>query len=101
MERTAYVRHSKKTLEEEYKQNAYAPYSGSVYDLALGKWEHIAEPVFIKKGERAHKAKEAFERLMDAGRKLMDIIAKNDGLANKDLAKFTEQIEAICTKWER
>ncbi len=91
----------KKTLEEEYKQNAYAPYSGSVYDLALGKWEHIAEPVFIKKGERAHKAKEAFERLMDAGRKLMDIIAKNDGLANKDLAKFTEQIEAICTKWER
>ena len=31
----------------------------------------------------------------------MSVIHKNEGGANKDLAKFADQINALCDKWER
>jgi metallo-beta-lactamase family protein len=31
----------------------------------------------------------------------MVVIQHNEGGANKDLAKFTSQIEALCDKWDR
>ena len=90
----------RKTLVEEYKHNAYAPYSGSIYDLVLGEWEYIAEPVPIKKEIRPVKHRAEYEKLLLAGQKLLDIINANSGLANKDMNKFAEQIEAICNKWK-
>ena len=87
-------------LEEEYHHNAYAPYSGSVYDLSLGKWEYIAEPVFIKKEVKQGTHKAEYDKLINAGQKLLDIINANSGLANKDMIKFAEQIESLCNKWK-
>ena len=87
-------------LEEEYHHNAYAPYSGSVYDLSLGKWEYIAEPVFIKKEVKQGTHKAEYDKLINAGQKLLDIINANSGLANKDMLKFAEQIESLCNKWK-
>ena len=31
----------------------------------------------------------------------MAVIRKNEGLSNKDTAKFTDQINALCDKWDR
>lgn len=31
----------------------------------------------------------------------MSVIAHNEGGANKDLAKFTDQINSLCDKWDR
>jgi len=31
----------------------------------------------------------------------MEVISHNQGGANKDLARFTEQILALCEKWDR
>ncbi|MGP1433444.1 MAG: MBL fold metallo-hydrolase RNA specificity domain-containing protein [Catonella sp.] len=90
----------RKTLTEEYKHNAYAPYSGSIYDLTLGEWEYIAEPVLIKKETKSAKHRAEYEKLLSAGKRLIDIINANSGLANKDMNKFAEQIEAICNKWK-
>ena len=90
----------RKTLIEEYKQNAFAPYSGSVYDLALGKWEYIAEPVPIKKDIKQVKHRAEYEKLISAATRLLDIVNVSSGLANKDMNKFAEQIEAICNKWK-
>ena len=90
----------RKTLVEEYRQNAYAPYSGSVYDLTLGKWEYIAEPVLIKKEAKQGTHRAEYEKLLSAGRKLLDLINVNSGLANKDMIKFAEQIESLCNKWK-
>ena len=87
-------------LIEEYHHNAYAPYSGSVYDLSLGKWEYIAEPVFIKKEVKQGTHKAEYDKLINAGQKLLDIINANSGLANKDMIKFAEQIESLCNKWK-
>ena len=32
---------------------------------------------------------------------LLDVIHRNEGGANKDLTRFTEQILALCDKWDR
>ena len=42
-----------------------------------------------------------FDRLVAAGKRLMTVITHNEGGANKDLAKFTDQINALCDKWDR
>ena len=94
------VENFRKTLIEEYKHNAYAPYSGSIYDLTLGEWEYIAEPIPVKKEVKYVKHRAEYEKLLWAGQKLLDIINANSGLANKDMNKFAEQIEAICDKWK-
>lgn len=90
----------RKTLAEEYGHNAFAPYSGSIYNLIDGEWEYIAVPVPVKKEIKQSKHKAEYEKLLFAGQKLLDIINANSGLANKDMRKFAEQIEAICNKWK-
>ena len=85
-------------LKIEYGQRAYAPYSGTVFNLISNKFEYEAEPVPVKK--KAKIANSVFARLVAAGQRLMAVIQKNDGLANKDMAKFADQINSLCDKWE-
>ena len=68
--------------------------------MALGEWEYIAGPILIKKEVKYVKHRAEYEKLLWAGQKLLDIINANSGLANKDMNKFAEQIEAICDKWK-
>ena len=42
-----------------------------------------------------------YGRLLAAGQRLLAVIRRNEGGANKDLAKFADQIDALCDKWER
>jgi metallo-beta-lactamase family protein len=42
-----------------------------------------------------------FDRLVAAGARLCAVIQKCKGMANKDLAKFADQINALCDKWDR
>ncbi|MBE5873991.1 MAG: MBL fold metallo-hydrolase [Lachnospiraceae bacterium] len=85
-------------LKIEHGQRAYAPYSGTVFNLLSNQFEYEAEPVMKKK--KAKPATGVYARLLAAGQRLMALIAKNDGLANKDMAKFADQINAVCDKWE-
>lgn len=89
-------------LNNEYGINAFAPFSGAVYDLITG--ECIREGVKIRI-ERpvtpTKRASEVFERLVAAGKRLMTVIRHNEGGANKDLAKFADQINSLCDKWDR
>ncbi len=34
-------------------------------------------------------------------RELLQVVLKNEGLANKDLAKFETQIQNLADKWDR
>lgn len=88
-------------LRNEYGLNAEAPYTGGVYSLVDGSC--IEEGNRAKKSRRTttKRATEVFERLMAAGRRLLTVISHNEGGANKDLAKFTDQINALCDKWDR
>ena len=84
---------------------ASAPYNGE-------QWGIGAEgAVCIKEGNRIHiehrvsegtaRAATVFQRLVSAGKRLLRVIQHNEGGANKDLAKFADQINALCDKWDR
>ena len=42
-----------------------------------------------------------FARLLAAGQRLLSVIQKNEGIPNKDLAKFADQINSLADKWDR
>lgn len=89
-------------LQTEYGIKAYAPYSGTVFNLLTNKFEYEAEPIpVVKKSAKAKAASDVFSRLLAAGQRLLGVIQKNEGGANKDLAKFADQINSLCDKWER
>lgn len=81
---------------------AKAPFSGSEFDLIKGCWIKETAGIPIEKETAARKkATGVYTRLVDAGNLLMDVISRNEGGANRDLTKFTEQILALCQKWDR
>ena len=88
-------------LRTEYGLTADAPFSGSVYDLAQGKWlvQTMGVPV-MKETERQKANRSIFELLVAAGERLMKVIQKNKECANKDIKKFTADINALCDKWD-
>lgn len=90
-------------LEVEYGYQVSAPYSGSVYDLAEGTWLEETQGVPLAKAPApgAGKVSGVYERLLAAGERLLHVIRRNKGGANKDLAKFTSQINSLCDKWYR
>lgn len=85
-------------LKMEHGQRAYAPYSGTEFNLLSNKFEYEAEPIPLKK--KAKTTNGVYARLMAAGQRLLAVITKNDGLANKDMARFADQINSLCDKWE-
>lgn len=86
-------------LKIEHGIEAYAPYSGTRFDLIEGKFIYEAEPVAVKKKIRG--ISDVFARLLASGQRLIAIIHKNEGAANKDLAKFADQINSLCDKWDK
>ena len=95
----------KDRLRNEMHLDAGAPYSGTVFNLATGAYEKECEPVHVVKTEKslnkAMKANTPFARLLAAGQRLLTVIRHNEGGANKDLARFTSQINSLCDKWDR
>ncbi len=80
--------------------DAFAPYSGTEFDLAAGEFTYVAEGKVIKKDYATQRAENMFLRLVAAGRRLMAVIERNRGGTNKNLAKFASQIESLSDKWE-
>lgn len=88
-------------LESEHGYDAYAPYSGTQFDLATGELIKEGMPIRIKETAKQKRAAGVYQRLLAAGQRLMAVIKRNEGGANKDLAKFASQINALCDKWDR
>ena len=85
-------------VNREMKIPAYAPFSGTVFDIITGEIKYEAEPE--KKKKKITAVSDAFARLLAAGQRLLSVIHKNQGHANKDLAKFTSQIISLADKWD-
>ena len=85
-------------LKVEHGQRAYAPYSGTIFNLQSGQIEFEASGIPVKKKEKP--ATGVYARLLAAGQRLLTIIKKSEGMANKDLAKMADQIIALCDKFE-
>ncbi len=89
-------------LNEELEFTASAPYNGESWDLIAdccldeGNREKLVRPVVTVATKKAS----VFQRLLDAGKRLMQVIHNNEGGANKDLANFADQINSLCDKWD-
>ena len=89
-------------LEKELSVSAAAPYSGDCYDLVTG--ELVAQGSrerAVKKKQKSKAASNIFARLLAAGQRLLALINRSEGLPNKELGKFADQINSLCDKWER
>ena len=45
-------------------------------------------------------ANSVYARLEAAGQRLLTVIRNGKGMANKDMAKLADQINALCDKWQ-
>ena len=89
-------------LEKEHGFNTYAPYSGTEFDLLTGEIIKEGVPIPIKKkSAKERRASSVYENLLAAGQRLLAVIKRSEGGTNKDLAKFTNQIQNLCDKWDR
>ena len=88
-------------LHTDYGFETAAPFSGSVYDLAAGAWlkQTVGVPL-RRETERQKENRTIFELLVAAGERLMRVIRKNRECANKDIKKFTADVNALCDKWD-
>lgn len=89
-------------LYDRLRFDAVAPYSGDEYDLIQG--ECIARGKIVKLtkvSEGRRRANLAFDRLMQACQRLKTVAELSRDLTNKELAKFTDQINDLCNKYAR
>jgi len=86
-------------LNNEYDMNAYAPYSGTRYNLLTSTFEYQAVPIPIA-AKTAKAVVDVFARLLAAGQRLLNVIKKNEGRPNKDLSKFADQVNSLCDKYD-
>ena len=85
---------------EELGLDAYAPFSGDTFDLLTGACvAQGSREAAEKKSTRA--VNNIFARLVAAGERLMTVIRKCEGMPNRELGKFADQINELCNKWDR
>ena len=88
-------------LKEVVGVDAVAPYSGDIYDLQQNLCVVQGSRKLAEKRRTKKSGNTVFERLLAAGQRLIAVIHKNKEIANKDMAKFADQINALCDKWDR
>lgn len=85
-----------------YGFDAVAPYSGDTFDLVSGEQIKAGQRQRIDAHKKSVKAsKNVFAKLLAAAERLMLVIKQSEGLPNKELSKFTDQINELCNKWKR
>ena len=88
-------------LQAELGVAAAAPYNGGEYDLLSGQCLALGNRQRIQKEQPGAKRQNpVFRRLLDAANRLLHIVKAKEGHANKELARFASQVEALCDKWQ-
>lgn len=98
-----------KCLTDEYGYKAFAPYSGTRFDLIKGDFDIITEGKAIEKPAHAQTGapgaqqhpNPVFDALVAAGERLANAVKALSGSPNRDLRAFTEQITKLAEKLER
>ena len=91
-------------LEQEFGIMTIAPFSGTIYDLATGECLKETEgvPVPRENGQALmSKAGKLYAALLEASKNISRVAASCEGKSNKDIRQFTEELEALCEKWEQ
>ncbi|MCI8477378.1 MAG: MBL fold metallo-hydrolase [Oscillospiraceae bacterium] len=103
-----FVVHGSESSAEHYAQtlrergfSAHSANYEEVYDLRTGQMLSPGVILPPKPQSATFSGSPSYRKLEEAGRRLLEVIAHNKGGANKDLGKFTTQINALIEKWER
>ena len=90
-----------KTVEERLGYPASAPYSGDGYDLLANEWFQKASPVRIAAQSRGRRnAQRLYERLVEAGKRIMRLIETMKNGSNKDISRLTDQLNNLLEKYK-
>lgn len=85
-------------LTEELGYDAFAPYSGTSYDLAAGEFVTVTEGVRIPQKQPVPERRpmnKYFAALVSAAEVLLRAVRSAEGRPNKELKKWAERIEAL------
>ncbi len=95
--------HFADSIKETLGLDAVAPYNNAIYDLTAGECLQPGNTTRMpgKRAKHADGETPMFRRLLEAGRRLMEVIQRNRGGANKDLARFASQVQSLADKWDR
>ena len=88
-------------LLQDQGYDALAPNLQASFDFATNTCLETGVLPEPKKVKETTRVSGVFQRLVNAGQRLMAVIRHNEGGANKDLAKFADQINSLCDKWDR
>ncbi len=91
-------------LQSEKKLDAVAPFSGDAWDLTANRQVEYGPRRRLTKKKTAsdsRRSSTAYLKLLAAAKRLERVVEACRGYANKDLAKFTSQIHALCDKWSK
>jgi len=83
--------------------NAVVPKYTSMFDLLTGEKIFEGHDLARREDQRSGERRESavYKRLLMTGTRLLEVITRNKGGANKDLGKFADQIDALIRKWDR
>ena len=81
--------------------DAFAPFSGTEFDLKIGEFINITKGIRIERKtfEQSSKSNVLYHNLLESTRRLQSAAKDLDGIPNKDLKKFTEQINSLIEEF--
>ena len=84
-------------LKNDYTTESYAPYSGATLDILTGEFTNAA-PIPVEKKTKGYSP--SYQRLVASLERLTALVNRSSGLTNKELAKMTDTLNNLCSKWE-
>jgi len=82
---------------------AVAPKFTAIFDIITDEMVFEGRDLVRRSEQQDVSRRESpvYQRLMLAGTRLLEVITRNRGGTNKDLAKFADQIDSLSNKWDR
>ena len=81
--------------------SARAPEPGEVYDVIADRVAVAGRHIEPRPKTASGKENPLFEALVAAGKKLMEVISRSRGSANRDLKAFAKDVNSLIDKWDR
>ena len=89
-------------LNQELGYRAFAPYSGTRFDLLRMEFDYVAEarPIQARTPVPSSKASRIFAELLAAAERLLALCKRMEGHPNKDLQRYTKEITKLADHME-
>ncbi len=88
-------------LRVELDLNATAPYSGTRFDLATGKFIEVTKGIRISEEVKARVVSDSYTGLQMAVKRADKLVRGASGWPNKDMDSFAKELNALCDKYSR